>query len=86
MVSNQDHQGEVIVLKNKIPGLLKERGISISELQRRAVLSYPTCYKIGADDAVTIPDQLQVGTLRKVAEALGVSIGDLVEIANEASL
>ena len=71
------------MLKNKIPKMLRERGISISELQRQAVLSYPTCYKVGAEDALVIPDQMQIGTLRKVAKALGVSIGDLVEIVDE---
>ena len=67
-----------IVLRNRIPDLLKHRNLTISWLQRRTQLSYPTTHRISTLPTVT--DNTRVGTLRKVAAALEVSLDQLVTI------
>ena len=66
------------ILKNRIPGLLAERDWSISDLQRRSGLSYPATLRLAKD--THIGDAIQIGTLRRIAAALGVSIGDLMVV------
>ena len=67
-------------LRNRIPTLIKERGISISELQRQAGLSWPAAHNIATVEM--IPDETRIGTLRKVGDILQVSIGELVAEEN----
>jgi len=68
------------VLQNRIPKILKEMGLSISDLQRKTGMSYPTCHTIAREDALIVADSTYIGTLRQVSEALGRPIGDLVEV------
>lgn len=56
--------------KNKIPSLMKERGVSASELQRRAGMSYTGVHKIV--HSKSIPWGTTAKTLDKIARALGV--------------
>lgn len=74
----------VVIVKNKIPGLLQNRQLNISDfhilLARNpgTKVSYPTAHKLATD--VTVPPKMEVQTLAKVATVLGVSLNDLVEI------
>jgi hypothetical protein len=76
-------------LKNKLPDILKARKLSISDLQNLMAqdedtrTSYPAVRKIASEKELRISDTLSVGTLRKVATALGVTLNDLVEITRE---
>lgn len=67
-------------IKNKIPQLLKDAGLTISDLQRRSGLSYPATHNIANKKALIISDDTKVGTLRAVCEALGVDFNDIVEV------
>jgi len=69
-----------MALQNNVPRILKSQSLTISDLQRRTGLSYPAVHNIAT--AEQISDKTQVGTLRKISKALGVSIGDLVTEAN----
>lgn len=66
------------ILANRIPDLLRSRQLSISDLQRLTGMSYPATHNIATARIVT--DQTRVGTLRKVAEALKVPVGELVTV------
>jgi DNA-binding Xre family transcriptional regulator len=65
-------------LYNKIPSILKERGLTISDLQRMTGMSYPATHNIATVEILT--DETRVGTLRKVGEALNLEIGELITI------
>lgn len=65
------------ILKNNVPQILKDRKMSITDLMRVSGLSYPSVYKMGTLQIV--PDTMNMGTLRKVAEGLGLKISDLIE-------
>jgi DNA-binding Xre family transcriptional regulator len=69
-------------LRNRIPEILKSRGLNISDLQRMTGMSYPAIHSIARDDAEFIDDQTRVGSLRKIGDALGVPIGELVAETN----
>lgn len=74
------------ILRNKIPGILRERNLTISDLHNIMAresdtrTSYPAVHRVATEPI--IPDTLSVGTLRKVAVALGVSLSDLSEIVD----
>jgi DNA-binding Xre family transcriptional regulator len=65
------------VIKNKLPGLLKARGMSATDLGRVAFLSYPVALELSK--ASVIADEKQVGNFRKICEALQVEIDDVLE-------
>lgn len=67
-------------LRNRIPELLKGKGWTISDLQRKTGLSYPATHNIANDSAIIISDETRVGTLRLVCEALGVKMSDVVDV------
>lgn len=68
------------VLRNRIPKILKEKGLTISDLMRQTGMAYPTVHNVARDGAETIPDSTYVGTLRQISEALNIPIGELVEV------
>lgn len=69
------------VIRNKIPALLKSRGLTISDLQRMTGLSYPTAYSLAKEKgSEIISDETRLGTLRQICEALEVTPNDLLEV------
>ena len=68
---NKDDGGENMILEN-IRRLCLERNISIAELERKSGLNNATICKW----ANSMP---RVDTLKKVADALGVSMDDLMK-------
>jgi DNA-binding Xre family transcriptional regulator len=64
------------MLKNRIPAILKDRGMSISDLQRRTGLSWNAVYNIATSEEIS--DQTRIGTLQKISEALELPLGELV--------
>lgn len=65
----------VMTRRNKIKKILKDRDISIYQLAKDTGLTYQTVHALTNSDQ--IPDGTAYGTLRKVAEVLGVSVSDL---------
>jgi hypothetical protein len=70
-------------MKNNIPNILDRRGLSISDLHRVIIqngqsCSYPAVHALSRHNAGPIADRVQIGTLRKIARALDVSISDLI--------
>lgn len=76
------------IMKNKIPGLLKDRGVSVTDLHADIVtktgqrLSYQALLDIAKEEAANhpLPDGIRVGSLKLIAIALGVTLSDLAEI------
>lgn len=74
----------VVIVKNKIPGLLHSRQLNISDFHTLLVhnpgtkVSYPTVHKLATNE--TVPPKMEVQTLAKIATVLGVTLNDLVEI------
>lgn len=64
-------------IKNKIPAILKARGMTKSDFQRATGLSYPAAHKLATNDEIS--DETRVGTLVKVRDVLGISWDDLLE-------
>lgn len=73
------------IWKNKIPALLRERGVSLSDLQRQTGMSYTGIFRLASEKRATpiINDETQVGTLKKIADVLGVDFTDLFEEVNK---
>jgi len=65
------------VMKNRIPELLKERGWTITQLQIKTGIGWPTVHAAASREVLA--DRTSFKTLRKIAEALGVGISDLYE-------
>ena len=61
--------------RNRIQEILAAKGWSIYQLAGRAEISYPQLYRLVR--AEQIPAGTNYSTLKKVANALGVSIDDL---------
>lgn len=70
-------------LRNRIPSILKSRGLNISDLQRLTGMSYPATHNIATSEI--IGDEIRVGTLRKVSEALDLEIGELIIVEGEST-
>jgi DNA-binding Xre family transcriptional regulator len=68
------------LLRNRIPALLAERDMKIADLQRLTLLSYPSVYSVVKSTHV---DDRKISTMQKIANALGVQVGDLYD-PNEA--
>lgn len=69
---------------NNIQTILLDRGLSISDLQRMITqngqnCSYPTLHQLAGPGAGPVADSIQIGTIDKIAGALGVKISDLIE-------
>jgi lambda repressor-like predicted transcriptional regulator len=60
---------------NNIPKLLEKKGWSIYRLNKKAGLSYNTTHNIATSEK--IPPHTAYDTLRRIADALGVTIDDL---------
>lgn len=61
--------------QNKIKALLEQRGMSVYRLQKKTGLSYQTLHALV--NAEEIPEGTAYGTLKRVAEALEVTVSDL---------
>lgn len=70
-----------VVWRNRIPALLTQKGMSISDLQKEVRMSWPATHRIAT--ATTITDDTKVSTLRRIAAVLGVSVADLYEEVDE---
>jgi putative transcriptional regulator len=66
--------GTPVALRFRLAEILRERGVGRREMARRAGVSYPTILAICENRA-----GVQLGTLEKIAKALGVSALDLLE-------
>lgn len=68
-------------LRNKIPELMKQRGMTQTELHRATVsLSWPTVFEISSEARTAyISEQVTFRTLLELADALGVQVTDLYE-------
>jgi DNA-binding Xre family transcriptional regulator len=62
-------------LKNLIPMILQQRKMTITELQIKSGLGWPTVHKVATEEY--IPDRTSVKTLNAIASALELSISDL---------
>ena len=62
-------------LRNLIPGILQARKMTITELQIKSGLGWPTVHKVATEEY--IPDRTSLKTLNAIASALEVSISDL---------
>ena len=69
------------IWRNKISEILDNRGLSISDLQRMAQMSYSSAYRLATSKIIT--DDTKAGTLRRVSQALGVGVADLFEEVEE---
>lgn len=74
-----------VIMKNKLPGLLKDRNLNISDFHSLLIrggkdtnLSYPKAHELAT--VKTLPDTMSLGTVRKAAVALGVSLSDIIEL------
>ena len=63
-------------LRNNIPDLLERSGLTISQLQRWADISYPTAYNLCT---IEMMPNVELATLVKIAKVLKCSIFDLFE-------
>lgn len=61
--------------KNQIPHLMELKGLTIYALAKKAQMPWHQVNKIVNE--ITIPDAIEYKTLRKLAEALDVSLDDL---------
>lgn len=69
-------------MKNKIPIILNERGLSISDLHQMMAqagqrFSYNALLELAKPSAGSIADGVKIGTLRKISISLDVPISDL---------
>lgn len=78
-------KGGVIVMKNKIPNILRGRNLNITDFHGLLVsggkgtrISYPTAHKLATEESVD--PKIEVQTLAKIAVTLGLTLNDLVEI------
>ncbi len=65
------------MIRLRVKEVAGEKGISIAKLARKADLDYKTVYRIAHDPYA----EISTVTLGRLAEALGVSVKDLVEDA-----
>jgi DNA-binding Xre family transcriptional regulator len=63
------------MIRLRIKEVAEEKGISIAKLARRADLDYKTVHRIASDPYA----EISTITLGRIAEALGVSVKELVE-------
>ena len=65
------------MIRLRIKEVAEEKGISIAKLARKADLDYKTVYRIANNPYA----EISTFTLGRLAEALGVSVKELVEDA-----
>jgi len=61
--------------RNKLKEILESRGISLYQAAKDTGVSYPTIFNLANSDH--IPPKTWYGTLKTIADYLGVSIDDL---------
>lgn len=62
--------------RSKIEQILKTKDMTIQELARQANMSYTTAHSLVS--AKTIPAGVRLGTLKKIAQVLGVDLADII--------
>ena len=72
---------KVFLMPNNIPKYLDEKRWSIYKLCQETGLTYNTVHSLAK--AVKIPDGTAYGTLKRIAQALGVGIDDLESKGNQ---
>lgn len=72
---------EMATIKNNVPQILRDRKMTISDLMRESRLSYPSAFKMAKLE--TIPDTMNMGTIRKTAEGLGLRVNDIIQEVGE---
>jgi len=70
-------------MENKIPEILSDRGLTISDLHAMIIrggdrFSYTGLLELAKPTAGPLADGVKIGTLRKIAFALGVKVRDLI--------
>jgi hypothetical protein len=84
IIVDKMQEGRRVSMNNKIPNILHERRLSITEFHSLLVrgdgteISYPTAHKLATDGK--IPRKMEIQTLAKVAIALDLTLNDLIEI------
>lgn len=64
------------MIRLRIKEISEAKNVNMSQLSRRADVSYNTIRAIWDDDTKDVA----VSTLEKIAQALGVSVHDLIEV------
>lgn len=72
-----------MMIKNKVPQILEERGMSASELWRNCQkkdleLSWPSVYKVATKNP--LPPTTSIGIVASVALGLDLGLGDITEL------
>jgi len=68
---------------NRIPYLIKKRGYSLSEFQRKMMenketeLSYQSLHRVANHEQAFLPSSTKIGTLVKIATVLRLTVNDL---------
>jgi len=70
-----------IIWRNRITDLLREKELTISDLQRHTGMSYTSAHRVATSP--TISEDTKVGTMKRIAAALGVKITELYEEVEE---
>jgi transcriptional regulator with XRE-family HTH domain len=70
-----------IVWRNRIADILRAKGLSISDLQRHAGMSYTSAHRVATSPIIS--DDTKAGTLKRIAAALEVEITELFEEVEE---
>lgn len=70
---------DVKPLLNKIPGLLADRGMTISDLQRVTGMSYGSVHNLASQKSRRVPPDTRISTLVLVGKALDLGVDDLIE-------
>ena len=75
------------IMKNKIPSILKAKNLNATEFHHMFIsggketrLSYPKALELATKE--TIPEKMEIGTLKKAALVLGTTFDNLIEIEN----
>ncbi len=68
---------------NKVPEIIKERGVSVEDLRWGAKMALNTAKRWADPDEAQGIDRIDVDTLVGIASYLGVTIGDMFEIVEE---
>ena len=62
-------------IKNRLQEVLEARNMTISDLQRKTGLSYPSVHHL----VTSTPKSIRLDTLARLCDALDVEVGDLLE-------
>ena len=73
------------IMKNKIPGILSNRHLTITQFHTLLVqggdetyLSYPMAHKLATEE--NLSNTMALGTVKKAVVALGIKFDDAIEL------